>query len=86
MDQIVQLLTSIPVIFSHGDLHSENILVCEDRTVVIDFEHCCRMHAFYDLVYNPFDGFIAGYDTTFFDEMCRGTFRPGVPGHFPELH
>jgi hypothetical protein len=73
-DQIVQLLTSIPVIFSHGDLHSENILVCEDTTVVIDFEHCCRMHAFYDLVYNPFDGFIAGYDTTFFDEMCRGNF------------
>lgn len=72
--QIVQILTSVPVIFSHGDLHSENILVCDDRTVVIDFEHCCRMHAFYDLVYNPFDGFIAGYDSTFFDEMCRGTF------------
>ena len=73
-DQILKILTSVPVIFSHGDLHSENILVCEDRTVVIDFEHCCMMHAFYDLVYNPFDGFIAGYDTTFFYEMCRGTF------------
>lgn len=73
-DQILNILTSVPVIFSHGDLHSENILVCDDGIVVIDFEHCCHMHAFYDVVYNPFDGFIAGYDTSFFDEMCRGTF------------
>ncbi|TVQ09682.1 MAG: hypothetical protein EA364_13545 [Balneolaceae bacterium] len=81
-EQITRILTSIPVIFSHGDLHSENILVREpaadvkpgEDLVVIDFEHCCHMHAFYDLVYNPFDGFIAGYDTSFFDEMCSGTF------------
>ncbi|MFU8858784.1 MAG: phosphotransferase [Cyclonatronaceae bacterium] len=80
--QILRILTSVPVIFSHGDLHSENILVCDDRIVVIDFEHCCQMHAFYDVVYNPFDGFIAGYDHTFFDEMCRGVYDREYRGIF----
>jgi len=53
--QILQCLTKCPLIMTHGDLCASNIIVTNERIVVMDLEHAKLRHAFYDIISFPFN-------------------------------
>ena len=56
---------SCPLIFTHGDLSSSNILINGKEYVVIDYEHSSLRHLFHDIINLPFNGMIVGSETVY---------------------